>query len=232
MSNDSVERVCEVCNQEIPKWKSKGTTVCSVGCRFERRERKRKEANAKRKPIKAKRSGVLFHDCVFGGGGGIDPFMPERCKCKKMVSEEWAKSLIARGEALDFETRTPAFTGGSIVQIGKLLRTPRSATIERPHLERLTETASAIKAKSKYSEMQLRAMHDAVELEKREKAREESMRMEIYGELTEAARQAWIVEIPADEYDAAKRRDWGRALFTNYKEGRTQGGIGIDVRAD
>ena len=229
MSNDSVERVCEVCNQEIPKWKSKGVTVCSVACRFERRKQKVKEANAKRKPIQAKKNGVLFHDCVFGGGGGVDPFVPERCKCKKTVSEEQAKRLIARGDALDFATRMAVFAEGPIVQIGKLLRTPRSATIESAHISRLVETGSAIKAKSKFTDKQLRAMHDAVELEKRERAQEESMRLDIYGELTAAARREWIVQVKAEEYDAAKRRDWGRALFTNYKEGRTQGGIGIDV---
>ena len=69
----------------------------------------------------------------------------------------------------------------------------------------------------------------AVAEDRAERFEEEKLRMEIYGELTASARQKWIVEVPAKEYDAAKRRDWGRALFTNYKEGRTQGGIGIDV---
>jgi len=30
-------------------------------------------------------------------------------------------------------------------------------------------------------------------------------------------------------YDAAEKEAWGRALFTNYKEERTPGGIGVDV---
>src|SRR5258708_38898083 len=102
-------RECEVCLREIPTWKSKGTTVCSVACRFERRKQKVKEANEKRKPIQAKKNGVLFHDCIFGGGGGVDPFVPARCKCRKLGSVEQANRLGARGDALDCETRTAAF---------------------------------------------------------------------------------------------------------------------------
>jgi hypothetical protein len=75
----------------------------------------------------------------------------------------------------------------------------------------------------------LEELQAAVQQDKAERFEEEKLRLEIYGELTASARRAWIVEVPADEYDAAKDRDWGRALFTNYKEGRTQGGIGIDV---
>jgi hypothetical protein len=108
-------------------------------------------------------------------------------------------------------------------------RTPRSATLDRTDLERLTETASAIKAKSKYSERHLREMHDAVELDKRERADEEAFRLEFYNELTMEARRAWIVPVDADVYDAAERQDWGRPLFTQYKDERTSGGIGVDV---
>ena len=229
----SEARVCLQCAVRISSLRRSGTKFCSKTCGALNKRNVRqsgKKLSLTRLSIKTKKNGsVLFHDCIFGGGGGVDPFVPERCKCKKTISEEKAQSLIARGEALDFESRMPVFTGGAIVQVGKLLRTPRSATVEKAHVERLTETASAIRAKSKYSEKQLREMHDAVELDKREKAYEQAYRLEHYNDLTMEARRAWIREVPADKYDAAKRRDWGRALFTNYKDERTPGGIGVDV---
>jgi hypothetical protein len=245
MSNDSVERVCEVCNQEIPKWRSKSATVCSFGCQLKRRAEKRQAASDKRKEkrkterqVKGKDS-ILFHDCVFGGGGGIDPFVPERCRCRKLVSKEQAQNLIDRGEALDLETRTPTFLDRDIVQIGKLLKTPRSATIEAAHSEKLVgitksyrnapTTSSFVRHHKKIRELSLEELQEKAQEHQEQIKREEASRMEFYNELTMEARRAWIVEVDADVYDAAKRRDWGRALFTNYKEGRTAGGIGIDV---
>jgi hypothetical protein len=230
MSNDSVERVCEVCNQEIPKWRSKSATVCSFGCQLKRRAEKRQEAAEKRKEkrkterkVKAKDS-VLFHDCIFGGGGGIDPFVPWRCKCRKLVSEEKAQSLIARGEALDFETRTPVFAGGAIVQIGKLLRTPRSATVEKAHVARLVEKPEK---KAREKTKSLEELRVAVAQDKAERFEEEQLRLEIFNELTVDAQRRWIVQVPAEEYDAKERDSWGRPGTFSFDEERTSHGVDV-----
>jgi hypothetical protein len=120
------------------------------------------------------------------------------------------------------------FTGGAIVEVGKVKRTPRSATLEKPHCERITEKPKrSIKAKEKTTE-ELKA---AVAEDRAERFEEEKLRMEIYGDLTAAARQKWIVEVDADVYDAAKRQSWGRPIFTNFKDERTPGGIGVDVES-
>src|SRR6267378_1381398 len=118
---------------------------------------------------------VLFHNCIPGGGAGLDPFIPERCSCRKTVSVEKAKSLVARGEALDFETRKPFFNDLAIVQIGKLLRTPRAMTIEKANLARATET---------YSTKTVKEMKRAIAQDKLERAEEELLRMEHYQFLT------------------------------------------------
>ena len=231
MSSES--RVCLQCAGRISSLRRSGTKFCSKTCgALDKRNGSRagKELSLSKRAVTAKRKGqFLLHSCIPGGGAGLDPFDSDRCKCRKLLTERQATALVARGEAVDFDTRTEVFNERSLVLIGKLLRTPRSATCERPHVERLVETGSAIKAKRKYSEKQLREMHDAVELDKREKAYEQDYRLEHYNDLTLEARRTWIREVPAEEYDAAKRRDWGRALFTNYKEGRTAGGIGVDV---
>jgi len=216
-------RVCEVCLKEIPKWKSKGTTVCSVGCRFKRKDQKRQKAQEEKRKA-AQKDFVIFHSCLYYGS--VDPFVTERCHCRKKVSEETAKSLVAQGEAVDLDSRLPAFTGRAIVQIGKVKRTPRVPTLEKPHCERITEKPKrSIKATEKTTE-ELKA---AIAEDRAERFEEEKLRMEIYGELTASARRAWIVEVPADEYDAAKCRDWGRPLFTNFKDERTPAGIGVVV---
>jgi hypothetical protein len=224
MSNDSAERVCEVCNQEIPRWKSKGTTVCSVGCRFKRKDQKRQKAQAELKERRKAAQKVVFHSCLYYGS--VDPFVPERCRCRKTVFQEEAQALVSQGRAVDLDSRLGTFTGSAIVEVGKVKRTPRSATLEKPNCERITEKPKrSIKTKEKTVE-ELKA---AVAEDRAERFEEEKLRMEFYNELTMEARQAWIKEIPSDVYDAARRQAWGRPLFTNFKDERTPGGIGVDV---
>jgi hypothetical protein len=216
-------RLCEVCSCEIPKWKSAGTTVCSVKCKFERREQRNTEAREKRSTKNKKNGFYLLHSCLTNG---YNPFDSDRCKCRKLLTEEQANALITQGDAVDCASRLPIFSFAPIVLIGQKKRTPRVATLERTHCERITEKPKrSIKAKEKTVE-ELKA---AVVEDRAERFEEEKLRMEFYHELTMAARRAWIVEVPADEYDAAKCRDWGRPLFTNFKDERTQGGIGVDV---
>jgi hypothetical protein len=231
------------CAGRISSLRRAGTKFCSRACQgFYKRQAKQgeKELSLSKLSIKAKKKGsVLFHDCIVGGGGGIDPFVPERCKCKKLHSNEKAENIVAHDEAHDLETRTPTFMGRAIVQIGKLLKTPRSATIEAAHSEKLVgitksyrnaPTAdSFVRHHKQIRELSLEQLQEKAQEHQEQIKREEAFRMEFYNELTMKARRAWIVEVDPDVYDAAKRRDWGRALFTTYKEARTPGGIGIDV---
>jgi len=102
---------------------------------------------------------VIFHNCIYYGS--IDPFVPERCRCRKSVSEETAKSLVARGEAVDLHSRLPIFNvGQAIVQVGKVLRTPRVPTLELAHFHRITKKCrQAAKTKEPTIE-QLKALVD------------------------------------------------------------------------
>jgi hypothetical protein len=224
----SEARVCLHCSGSIPSIRRIGAIFCSSVCRDKHKKltmQGGKDLSLTKLSIKAKQKGsVIFHSCIFYGT--VDSFSSERCRCRKTVSREKAQLLVSQGQAVDLDSRSGTFTGGPIVQVGKVKRTPRSATLEKTHCERITEKPKrSIKAKEKTLE-ELKA---AVAEDRAERFEEEKLRLEIYGDLTASARRAWIVEVPADEYDAAKCRDWGRPLFTNFKDERTAAGIGVVV---
>jgi hypothetical protein len=218
-------RLCEVCSSDIPKWKSKGTTVCSVGCRFKRKDQRRQKARAelKEKRKTTQRDFIIFHNCIYYGG--IDPFVPERCRCRKTVSEETARSLVARGEAVDLQSRLPIFeVGQAIVQVGKVLRTPRVPTLEVAHFERITQKP---KQAAKTKEPTIEQLKALVDEQCAERYQEETVRMEIYGELSQAFICSLIRKVPADEYDKQKREQTGISILSHFQDER--GSVGRDV---
>src|SRR6267378_8093239 len=119
----------QLCGSEIPKWKSKGTKFCNPGCKFKfekQKKEKRKAANPKTS------TGNILHQCL---ANALDAAIP--CKCRKRVSDKEAKRLAAEGRAVHYGTRTAVFIEGEpLLIVGKNLKFPRSATIERPMIER------------------------------------------------------------------------------------------------
>src|SRR5260370_23984043 len=116
-------RLCQLCSSAIPKWKSKGTKFCNPGCKFkfEQEKEKRRLVNPKIS------SGSILHQCL---SNALDAAIP--CKCRKRISDEDANRLIREGRVVDYKTRAPMFTEGHpLLIVGKHLRFPRSATIER-----------------------------------------------------------------------------------------------------
>jgi hypothetical protein len=139
-----------------------------------------------------------------------------------MVSDEKAKRLVFRGEAVDFETRTPVFSGGAIVQVGKLKRTPRSMTIEKANMERSVQHRT-----TKQEAKDIRELKAAVEQDKAWRDQEELERMDHYQALTVASMR--IVQIPEAQYDEMQRTDpWrGRAIFAASSDDRSS--ISVDT---
>jgi hypothetical protein len=212
MTIDSEVRICVNCGSEIPKWKAKGTKVCSAKCKFEQKTNKKATKY---------NSGPLLHACLFN----ILDAPKDSCLCRKRLTDKQAQRMIANGEAVDFKTRLPVYEeGADLLVAGKNLKFPRAATIETAHVERLTDRYSS-KNKSDESTEELQK---AIEEDRALRAQEEVLRMQIYGELTAALRRKWIVEVPADEYDRAKLEARGRSLFW-FDDERTPGGVGINV---
>src|SRR5258708_925528 len=189
----SEKRVCSQCGTEIGSLRSSTAKFCGR-CREQNKRdvrRCRKELSLARRSIKAKQTGsVIFHSCL--SRAEVDPFVPEHCRCRKMVSEEEAQVLVDQGAALDFASRLPMFSSGPIIQIGKAKRTPRSTTVEKAHIIRLVQRKAGAK-----KDKTLEQLKEAVARDKAERFEEEQLRLEIYGDIQLEFLKKMIVEIPA-----------------------------------
>jgi hypothetical protein len=218
MIDDSV-RVCLLCKGKIPKWKSKGTKFCNPGCKF-KFEKQEKEKRIAANPKTT--TGNILHQCL---SNALDARVP--CKCRKRISDEDAKKLVAKGGAVDYTTRAAVFIEGQPLLItGKHLKFPRAATIEKAHISRATQDIFTIKGKVRIKERSIEEMQKAVAEDKLARSEEEALRMDIYGWLTAEAWRALIVEVPAEEYDRAEREARGRCLFS-FADERSSAGVDV-----
>src|SRR5260370_3869728 len=204
----SEKRVCLQCGSPISSMRR--GKFCNRDCGDVYRQLAKqggREIGIVKRECAAVRSGyVLFHNCIPGGGAGLDPFVPELCRCRKTISFEKAKSLVARGEALDFETRKQFFNDRAIVQIGKMLRTPRSMSIEKANIQRSVEHHSTKTKDKTIAEMKaVIEMKAVVAKDKAWRDQEELERMEHYQFLTVQGMR--IVQVPADQYDEMMAND-------------------------
>jgi hypothetical protein len=216
MTTDSEVRLCQLCSCEIPKWKAKGARFCSPGCKFKFEKQKKEKRNPRLS------TGSVLHQCL---SNPLDAKVP--CRCRKRISDEDAKRLVREGHVVDYKTRISMFTEGQpLLIVGKHLRFPRSATIERPMIERSVADIFTIKGKARIKQRSIEEMRKTVAQDKLDRAEEESLRMNIYGWLTAEAWRALVVEVPAEEYDRAERDARGRCLF-NFADERSSAGIDI-----
>jgi hypothetical protein len=169
-------------------------------------------ARAKREPERLERiaelrkSGlVLLHSCI----SNIHDAAPLHCNCRKWYGSDKAKILISRGEAVDYATRQACWRGGDLCVSGTLLRTPRSAGIERAHIERSLSTISKEKTpeqlKIEFDDLQRRIL-----LDRTERAEEERYRWDVWAELQAKFFASIAVEVPAEKFDIDQKEAYGR----------------------
>jgi hypothetical protein len=153
---------------------------------------------------------------------------PPPCGCRKYVNVEKARELIRIGQAVDFETRQACFHERGIVEIGRFKKTPRSVSLEKPHLERAYASQQSKRLQGKTIE-ELQAI---VEADQRERTLEAGLRIEIFGAMNADVLRSMIVEIPAEKWDQLERlhRDVP-VLSLSSADQRTPGGVGRDVRS-
>ena len=211
----STERLCLRCEKGIPRWKAKSEKFCGGVCRLKFREEQRK-LKALERALSAKSEGkITIHSCL---ASPLDPRVSD-CRCRQMVTEEQAKILIGRGDAVDFASRDSMFAGGPILLIGKLKRTPRVATLEKSHLERANVQYNTKHLNGK-SIAELQRIADA---DKAERAAEERVRIEIYGLMTLLARVKvgkQFVRLKREPM-GGRENDWGRSIITHFSDERT-----------
>jgi len=211
-------RLCEVCSSVIPEWKAKNVSTCSVRCKFQLKQAKAQSKRKERIEKNPKRSlGSVLHSCL---ANSLDPAKP--CRCRKRVIDDEASRLVAKGEAVNFESRLAEFIEGApILLVGRSLKFPRSATLEKAHLQRLTERKKNAKDKT------LEELQKAVQEDRAMRAEEEALRLEVYGELTLSAQRALVVEVPAEEYDRLEREQSGISILSWFEDERSA--VGVDV---
>ncbi len=181
------ERIC-VCGNVIGSMNLKKTC-------YECREKKEKDKFTKRQKYHrelakklAEIGYILVHSCLSSIG---DKVAGEFCSCKKFVTKEEARELVSRGSAVDFESRSPLFANRAIV-LKHALRTPRASSLEKTHIERAF-TSSTEKPRQLTAE-ELRVF---VEQDKMDRALEERVRIDIFGELYDQTLRSLIRVVPA-----------------------------------
>lgn len=116
---------------------------------------------------------------------------PIGCKCRWTVSVKEAEDMVKKGTAdwvVGYDRPKPYQDGGQICLTGRMLRTPRGATIEKAHIERAY----------------LFGGND-----------EEKARIEIYGLMTLLARVSVgknYERLKSEPIDG-REKDWGRAIL-------------------
>jgi hypothetical protein len=176
---------------------------------------------------------ILVHTCL---GNVHDKTKLEFCTCRRFVLEEKARQLVAKGLAVDFETRHDYFFNRAIL-LKKALRTPRSQTIDRTQVETGVQNIHFSSPKFQTAEQIEQTRIDEYKLlqlrlqqERSDKAAERE-RWDIYNEITCDALRALIVEVPAEKYDAmrAEQIDVPVIWAGIGDDSRTLGGVGRTV---
>ena len=129
---------------------------------------------------------------------------PISCKCRLTVSVEEAENMVKKGTAewvVGYDRPKAYQDGGQVCFTGKMLRTPRGATIEKAHIERAYLFGGN---------------------------EEERKRIEIYGLLTLLARVSVGKKYEAlkIEPEGGRENEWGRPILI-FGDERTPGGIGV-----
>lgn len=225
---ESVGRVCVKCGGPISFMQGSTAKFCR-GCRDRQARVGGKELHLKRRAVEAKKADkFLVHSCL---SNALDPWDASRCQCRLLIAGSKAERLIGRGDGVDFDTRKQIFCERSIVIVGKLKQTPRSQTVEKAHIERISEESSlGSRDREKIKQFQAAIGEDKGW---RERERLESDRADFYQFLTVQALN--IRQVPAEEYDEMVRNDYwrGRALFNRgaFKDERTAVGVdGLNLR--
>lgn len=209
MSEAADARLCLFCGGSISLMRAARSKFCSKDCGQKYRKQEKdggKELALKYKEREARAQGrmeMLVHSCL---ANPLDPFVPANCRCHFWLSYDDAEMLIKSGDAVDFASRRSIWCQHPILLTGVVKKAPRSATIERPHIERMLDEPEVV-------------LFECEDIE--------SERMDFYQFLTVQALN--IRQVPADEYDRMEQQDpWrGRAILVTFKDERSS--VGSDL---
>jgi hypothetical protein len=183
----------------------------------ERDERTAKESNREVRTEKAKQAGlVLVHSCL--SNGLIDPSGP--CLCRRYVSLERAKDMVAKGMVLDMATRDAVFRGGPVVEKSRLKCPPISSLGQRIAIERKI-------VRHDYDEKEIARMKATADEDRRSMVEERRCKIDIEHELAIEEQAKLIVRIDEQTFERMKAHSDGRPGIFVAQDDRSS--IGRDV---
>ena len=215
----SEPRMCckEGCQNELGVFQRRGS-VCR-SCQEKDVQVRRLAAKTKRIDDLHAAGFVILHSCISPS----DPFDPD-CTCRKYITLEHARKMFERGEAIDFERRSPIWGGENrdVLTSSKLKRTPRTASIEKSHIER---GLSFSKPRGKTPD-ELERDHQALRARLAEdralRSEEEAHRWEVWEELSGEFYKSLTREYSPEQWTAEEARQRTMSCLLD--------GIGVDDR--
>jgi hypothetical protein len=209
------ERVCECGN----KLSSINRSLKCFKCREALKKIKRRTEREKRLDDLKQAGLILVHSCL--SDGRFDP-APSSCACRKFVTVERAKQMIAIGRCLDLGTRDACYRGGPVVEVSRLKKTARARFVDRADIERsYASTDRGLKGKS------IEELNAIIAADKHDRTLEEQLRIEIIGEMKTEMLCNMTREVPEDEWLALERIHLDVPMLPSPSaDQRTLGGIG------
>jgi hypothetical protein len=164
-------RLCECCQSPIPSMRGSRAKFCTSQCSHRQgaaKHRKGRDASL-----------VLVHSCL---SSEYDNFDARKCRCKLQLGDQKIEDLFKQNAArnLDPEHRQSVIWDRSdVLLVGKRVRTPRGASIERAHIFRGIQTFNLKQHRGKTPEQMKADLDDLrrrIAQEQLEKSEEEIFR--------------------------------------------------------
>jgi hypothetical protein len=215
-----MERLCE-CGQKLS---SISRSIKCYRCREEAKRIKQRTDRGKRIEDLKQAGMVLVHSCL--SNGLLDP-AEETCLCRRYVTVERAKDMVAKGRVLDMATRDACFRGGPVVEKSRLKCPPISSIGQRIAIERKI-------VRHDYDEKEIARMKTTADEDRRLRIEERDCKIDIEHQLAIEEQAKLIILIDEKTFDEMKAQSFGRpGIFVTQDERSSVGrDIGSNLEAE
>jgi hypothetical protein len=196
MTDSKPVRLCEFCKSPISSMRGVRAKFCSSQCnerQFAAKRRKERDPSL-----------VIVHSCL---SSEFDNFDISKCRCRWYLGDKKIEGLFKQNAVRNLNPSTRSalhWDRGDVFLIGKRVRTPRGASIERAHIVRGVQRfnlkqqreKSPEQMKAEVEDLRRRIAHDQLEKDEDEKHRWEvwaDLQQQFYASLTtEYSESEWL----------------------------------------